>query len=340
MQNLVPNSNLSAFYSQIGEGGVFSTITTASETCLEAENETQQVLLPQRSTSLGSSNFVNNKDAIEGSSLLLAKPKNKSRFILNFPQNSAEIIEACDVEISPYEKLEGCSDSMKGSNSNLTTRTNSSEGSHDNQHQQPNIEESTDLVATNATVDYVRYLEEQLLAFKNRNAHLEEQLQQSIHLSYMPGIYNDLSYENTSLAQWKKVYYQPYSHITTMEELQEIRRMCKPFSLICVGAVHKDNENMFVVCAVDFGYVALQRTYSTEAASISQNGIGWYFVQEKSFGFAPEEYIALECSDTADLIGETKHKRLSWKLNGGTGHRIGDKFHCSTGYYKVILIYE
>jgi hypothetical protein len=276
----------------------------------------------------------------------------KASFALNLPQSSTEIIDSIsnDNEISPFEKLELGS---KSDLCNLTTRTNSIDGYHHNE-QLPleNADLTTSISSSNSKgsedpESRIKDLESQLFFLQNRNAELEAKLdlytshnESIIHLDFAPGIYNDLEYENTNLANWKKVYYQPYSHVTTMEEIQAIRKMCKPYSLVCVGAVHKDAPNVFVVCAVDFGFVALQRTYSTEEAAISQNGVGWYCVYDKSFGFAPEEYIALECSDTADMMKETKHKRLSWKLNGGTGHRVGDKFHCSNCYYKVILIRE
>jgi len=341
MQHIVPNDELSTYI-----GRVVSSAASVPRYsyCVACGVKLDQAIL------LESSGF-NNRCLHCADTSSPKKATLKSYFSLHLHPGSMDISDSPnsnDNEISPFEKVEADSKSDRG---NLTTRTNSTDGNH---HDHGALEPADLITSTNSlfskvgdSESRVRQLEAQVCYLQERNHDLEAKLEaytshneSIIHLDFPPGIYTNLEYESTNLAHWKKIYSHPYSHVTTIEEIQAIRKMCKPYSLVCVGAVHKDAENVFVACAVDFGFVALQRTYHPEEASISQNGIGWYCVYDKAFGFAPEEYIMLEPSDTADMMQDTKHKRLSWKLNGGTGHRIGDKFHCSNTYYKVILISE
>jgi len=226
----------------------------------------------------------------------------------------------------------------KSDRSDLSTRTNSSDDNDSNQ--------SKDLTHTKHFEERIQLLEEEINHLKQRNQELETKHQPvqspkgfTLYFDFIPGIYHDLNIDNTPIASWSKVYCQSYDHITTSEELFDIKNLCNPYSLICVGAYHRDNPNLLLVCAVDFGFFSLQRTFSNTEASISQNGVGWYLVAERAFGFSPDKYITLECSDTCDMMSEEKRiKRISWKLNGGKGHRLGGRFTCSDLYYKVIFM--
>lgn len=110
--------------------------------------------------------------------------------------------------------------------------------------------------------------------------------------------------------------------------------------MVCVGAVyHGDqmsNPKKICLAAIDYAEEVFQETSSTNEARKSQAGnIFWYFVKNKSFGFADDKAINLKTGDY-----ETKGLRLCWKLNGDGGYRVADKvdLYQDGNFHKVVYI--
>ena len=65
-------------------------------------------------------------------------------------------------------------------------------------------------------------------------------------------------------------------------------------------------------------------------------GVYWYHYCHYSFGFTQHNKIKLNDADSMDDYGEY---RLSWRVNGSGGYRLGNnkKLTKSDQYYKVIF---
>jgi hypothetical protein len=140
--------------------------------------------------------------------------------------------------------------------------------------------------------------------------------------------------------EWKIVYDYPYSHITSISELEGIRENY-PNCMICVAAKSQKSPDC-IVAAFDLVQNALTETFDMkQAANHNDSPVYWYMVDSKSFGFAEKSDIDL-C--TADMCDSDSVYRLSWHLTGSSGFRaanLNSLTHRSmnTQLRKLILIH-
>jgi hypothetical protein len=134
---------------------------------------------------------------------------------------------------------------------------------------------------------------------------------------------------------WTSCMDEPYSYTLTMAHLDSV--VPAKVSHVFVGAV---KDGRIVLGAFGARSEVMKRTSSTTVAH-QDNGVWWYFYNDKSFGFSPVEAIKLNGADTCEVrVAE----RLSWHVTaaGSTGYRAGvNKGLSSSGdggdaYRKVI----
>jgi len=153
-------------------------------------------------------------------------------------------------------------------------------------------------------------------------------------INALPGIYENLDISALLLSGWVKIYDKPYSHPTTTSELEDVKFQCNSKSVICIGGEHKDRPNRLVLCAIDDANNALEPTISTIDAKKSKNDVCWYCKDGYAFGFSAESNINLALPDV--LPGQ---KRLSWRLTGAGGFRLGEeKNEDVLKFNKIILV--
>ena len=125
---------------------------------------------------------------------------------------------------------------------------------------------------------------------------------------------------------FKTVYDQLYSHVTTNEELYDIKSKCNTESIICVGGSDDVNNLLLVSCGSCLDILTITDRFVPKLI----NGAYWYFTPDISFGFSPNSkidqnyydcYDCPNCNDNSNIC--TDSNRLSWKLSGYTGFRLG-----------------
>ena len=132
---------------------------------------------------------------------------------------------------------------------------------------------------------------------------------------------------------FKFVYDQLYSHVTTNQELYNIKTKCNnKESIICVGGSDGLNTTLHLVSC---GSCLEILTTAVLDKPRLVNGVWWHFTPDKSFGFAPSSSIRqynYDCYDCSNCNNDYNicpdSNRLSWKLsdvfNGGNGgFRLG-----------------
>jgi len=125
---------------------------------------------------------------------------------------------------------------------------------------------------------------------------------------------------------FETVYDQLYSHVTTNQELYNIKKKCNNRDTkICVGGSDGSNKLLLVSCG--FCENVLETTELNQPRLM--NGAWWYFTPDESFGFAPNSNIRQASVDGFDCDTNNGWKnckdsqRLSWYLGGGGGWRLG-----------------
>lgn len=129
------------------------------------------------------------------------------------------------------------------------------------------------------------------------------------------------------------VYLKSYLHKTSFDELISIKNQCNKDTIICVGARVKDSDTLSL-CCFDMAHLALTETNNTGFAEKRMEAF-WYFYNGYGFGFSKIAKIRLCLPDAEDELGEY---RLSWRLTGSDGYRIGMVKDPGESYEKIILI--
>lgn len=106
------------------------------------------------------------------------------------------------------------------------------------------------------------------------------------------------------------------SHHTSCQDLQKIKG-----EFILVGAAKKKGTHISL-CAMGRRENILIKTEGNETTY--ENGVYWYYNEDKAFGFSPIPSIDLKLADQSELQGE---KRLSWHL-----HKYGGQASDSGGF--------
>eukprot|EP00276_Gloeochaete_wittrockiana_P002264 CAMPEP_0184674342 /NCGR_PEP_ID=MMETSP0308-20130426/87185_1 /TAXON_ID=38269 /ORGANISM="Gloeochaete witrockiana, Strain SAG 46.84" /LENGTH=273 /DNA_ID=CAMNT_0027121933 /DNA_START=398 /DNA_END=1219 /DNA_ORIENTATION=- len=105
-----------------------------------------------------------------------------------------------------------------------------------------------------------------------------------------------LDVDVTLYCDWTCLYQRPYSHLTTVAEIDAA---CDNYKYALVGAYHKDSPTRLALAAWGETAEILKKTTSaTEAHEV--NGAYWYFNAQRSFGFAPIARIDLINPDISD----------------------------------------
>lgn len=167
---------------------------------------------------------------------------------------------------------------------------------------------------------------------------LEQQIENLQSLLLKPARLKFKIYNNKPLSYFldfgfKIIYEKPYSHITTIQELEEISAHCDENSLICVGG-KKTGESNLAVCCVDEALKVLTKT-NDKQVSVKGKGAFWYYVEGESFGFTDQKEISLR-SANKKYNGNT----LSWHLQGTGGWSLGNvvALNNSNDFEKIIML--
>ena len=136
--------------------------------------------------------------------------------------------------------------------------------------------------------------------------------------------------------EYNLVYDYSYNHVTTVDEILQIRAMCNSSTLMCVGGSSIDsNDILRVVACSDCLSITTQTTLNQPVFSGSAY---WYFTSGKSFGFSPDSLIIQIIADTHE---QTSNQRLSWHLDGiSGGWRLGDqiKLNFNAAFSKKVFL--
>jgi len=123
-------------------------------------------------------------------------------------------------------------------------------------------------------------------------------------------------YENLQipLTGWLRVFDQPYSHKTRIDDLNQIAGICH--NEVLVGATYNGSISL---AAVGPASVLTINTPWNQPEQFGQ--VYWYRSSGKSFGFSPNSIIRQTSADNQDLDSSV---RLSWLLDQNMGgYRAG-----------------
>ena len=135
-----------------------------------------------------------------------------------------------------------------------------------------------------------------------------------INLSKDYGLANNVPFSDILDSGFQLVYDYPYSHITTYNEIIELRNLCNNSTVMCVGGGSQTDGILTVVACADCLSITTQTALGQ---TVLVGSAYWYFTPGYSFGFAPNSLIEQTLADDYD---ENSMLRLSWnldELNGG-----------------------
>jgi len=172
---------------------------------------------------------------------------------------------------------------------------------------------------------------------KSANQILEEMNSNMKFLFSLPfGIQNNISISR--FAGFVYAYNKPYSHLTTGTEMDEIKSLCLPTTVLCLGGRDITNDVLLVISCALCDDILSQTARNTPNL---YNGAYWYYTPDvensRSMGFAPHPFINQNNADIADKLN---NQRVSWQLNEMSGGwRLGSLLDLdnSTNYDKVII---
>ncbi len=138
------------------------------------------------------------------------------------------------------------------------------------------------------------------------------------------------------------VYNNPFSHLTTSNELRAISSSCNENTIICVGAgLNNSNTLMLISC----GECRLVLNFTQINRPVLINSAYWYFTEGYSFGYSPTSTIQQAKCDTYDLQND---QRLCLQLssmrrrdlnNVTGGSRIGSNLNLDNDSSHMKMIY-
>jgi hypothetical protein len=136
-------------------------------------------------------------------------------------------------------------------------------------------------------------------------------------------------------AGFQLVYNNTYSHVTTSEEIIDIRSHCTVSTSICVGGNRFDENHLRVLACANCFNVTSQILSNQPQF---YEGAYWYFTDGDSFGFAP--ILDTIDQNSTGLIGKSSNFTLSWYLNGSGGGTLDTltDLNDDTNYYKKIYV--
>jgi len=158
------------------------------------------------------------------------------------------------------------------------------------------------------------------------------------------GIHKNISLKSLLSSGWQIIYDKGYDHYSNNLELNKIKNdfminnNLYLNTLICVGALNASVDcDKMLLCGIDFISNALEESNSLTEAREGSEGIYWYWVTYKSFGFGPNSRILLSCADSID-IGACDD-RISWCVHGTCGgSRLGVVSALTKSNYKKVIL--
>ncbi|CAF1051250.1 unnamed protein product [Adineta steineri] len=134
---------------------------------------------------------------------------------------------------------------------------------------------------------------------------------------FASGIVHDISL-STLPSSWEIIYDFTYGHVTTVEELRELKLRCK--KQIIVGAIQGSSSTILKLAAMGPSEILLLDSPLNEPTKFGN--VNWYLTPDYSFGFAPScSVINCFCADYGEK--DNSENRLSWHLSGDGGYRAG-----------------
>jgi hypothetical protein len=137
-------------------------------------------------------------------------------------------------------------------------------------------------------------------------------------------------------AGFKLVYNYTHSHVTTSEEIIDIRSHCTLSTSICVGGNRFDESYLRVLACANCFNVTSQ--FLSNQPLFYEGGAYWHFRDSESFGFAP--ILDTIDQNSTSLISQSSNFTLSWHLNGSGGGTLGTltDLNDDTNFYKKIYV--
>ena len=155
--------------------------------------------------------------------------------------------------------------------------------------------------------------------------------------TYSQGIHHQTPLSHIQASKFEKVYDEPYSHPSTMEELLNIEATCTQRTILCVAAYEVGATHIQLMACGYCKYVLHATTDMNNG--VLHRGVYWYLLDDRSFGFSNIGNIQLESFISDRMQGE---ERLSWRLKGDYGgFRVGNsmELYDSEVWKKQIYIY-
>ena len=156
----------------------------------------------------------------------------------------------------------------------------------------------------------------------------------------------DISIEDMKSQGYEIVYDFLYPHVTTFAELSTIKSKCTPESILCAGGAAVGSDQLLLVSCGKCQSI-LRPTQINQP--VLDNGAYWYLTDKYSFGFSSSNNIKQNFVDCYDCDGSFKNckdnNRLSWRLDGGKGWRLGKLtgydpgMHWFANYRKILLLF-
>ena len=119
---------------------------------------------------------------------------------------------------------------------------------------------------------------------------------------------------------YELIYFYPYSHAVSSEEINSIRSRCTASTELCVAcSVDSSGSVLSTVACGNCYTITAETALNTPGYS---NGVYWYNTPSQSFGLSADPTISQGSADTASTNPE---KRISWHIGSG-GYRCGTEY--------------
>jgi hypothetical protein len=186
----------------------------------------------------------------------------------------------------------------------------------------------------------ISHLKTQIKSLNSSNVEIKKEILELKNLVLYPfvGISNNIPISTLTNKGYSYVYNKPYTHITTSSEMDEIKSLCLPTTVLCLGGRDITNDVLLVISCALCDDILSQTARNTPNL---YNGAYWYYTPNvggaRSIGFAPNTTIL---QFNVDIFDQSNNQRVSWYLTGTYGGwRLGSLtgLDQSSHYNKVIL---
>jgi hypothetical protein len=186
----------------------------------------------------------------------------------------------------------------------------------------------------------ISHLKNQIKSLNSSNVEIKKEILELKNLVLYPfvGISNNIPISTLTNKGYSYVYNKPYTHITTSSEMDEIKSLCLPTTVLCLGGRDITIDVLLVISCALCDDILSQTARNTPTL---HNGAYWYYTPNvggaRSIGFAPNTTIL---QFNVDVFDQSNNQRVSWYLTGTNGGwRLGSLtgLDQNSHYNKVIL---